>query len=165
MITETIKKCLEELDFEPKLKINIMPLLYLNRTIILSDGNGTNYVKNPKFYLINTHANPSTAVRSPKLIAVMLSNRAVRKRVQVTVPDINIFGEVTVSDDFIKKIEFLSFLVEDEFELDAEIVARIGGNLYLQKASLEERRRILTMDASSIVEDYGEKFVVDSMNL
>lgn len=165
MTTETIKKCLEELDFEPKLKIKIIPLLHLNRTIILSDGNGTNYVKNPKFYIINSYADPSAVMRSKKLIAVMLSSRAIRKRVQVTVPDVNMFGEVIVSEDFIKKIEFLSFLVEDEFELDAEIVARIGGNLYLHKASIEDRRRVLTMDASSIIEEYGEKFVVESMSV
>ena len=165
MITETIKKCLEELDFEPRLKIKTIPLLYLNRTIILSDGNGTNYVKNPKFYIINSYSDPSAVTRSQKLIAVMLSSRAVRKRAQVTMPDINMFGEVAVSKDFIKKIEFLSFLVEDEFELDAEILARIEGNLYLQKASLEDRRRVLTMDASSIIEEYGEKFVVESMSI
>jgi len=164
MTTETIKKCLEELDFEPKLKIKTIPLL-LRRIVILSDGNGTNYVKNPKFYIINNYVKPSTAMRSQKLIAVMLSSRAVRKRAQVTMPDINMFGEIVVSKDFIKKIESLSFLVEDEFELDAEIVARIGGNLYLQKASLEDRRRVLTMDASSIIEEYGEKFVVESVNI
>lgn len=164
MTTETIKKCLEELDFEPKLKIKTIPLL-LRRIVILSDGNGTNYVKNPKFYIINNYVKPSTAMRSQKLIAVMLSSRAARKRAQVTMPDINMFGEIVVSKDFIKKIESLSFLVEDEFELDAEIVARIGGNLYLQKASLEDRRRVLTMDASSIIEEYGEKFVVESVNI
>lgn len=164
MLTETIKKYLEELDFEPKLEINITPL-YINRSVILSDKNGTNYIKNPRLYIVNSCA-PSPVMRSYNLHARMLASRAVRRRAQTIVPDIDLFGsEILVSDTFVKKIELLADSVWDEFELDAEIMARIGGYLYLRKAPIEDCQNILTMSASSILEKYGESFIVECMDI
>lgn len=164
MLAKIIQDDLEKLDFNPKLKTEIIPLC-INRSIILSDGNGTNYSKNPKLYIINDFA-PSSDMRSPKLHARMLASRAVRRRAQTSMPDIDLFGsDVLISEKFVEKIEYLAFSTEDEYALDAEIIARIGGYLYLCNASLKECQEILTLDASCIVEKYGETFITKCMDI
>ncbi|HOI59965.1 MAG TPA: hypothetical protein PKU93_01420 [Candidatus Pacearchaeota archaeon] len=163
MLAKIIQDDLEKLDFNPKLKTEIIPLC-INRSIILSDGNGTNYSKNPKLYIINDLVSPN--MRSPRLYARMLASRAVRRRVQTSMPDIDLFGrDVLVSEKFVEKIDYLAFSTSDEYELDAEIIARIGGYLYLCNASLKECQEILTLDASCIVEKYGETFITKCIDI
>lgn len=142
-----IENELKSLDFEPTLKIMPINIPFLRRRVILSDENGTNYVKNPKVYLVN-------GKERSELAAVMLASRAIRRRAQIVL-DVEKFEE--------ENFGFLFLLVEDNAELDAELVARMSGNLFLKGVSLEERKQFLLMNASEIISDYGEKFLLDSV--
>lgn len=142
-----IENELKSLDFEPTLKIVPINIPFLRRRVILSDGNGTNYVKNPKVYLVN-------GKERSELAAVMLASRAIRRRAQIVL-DVEKFEE--------ENFGFLFLLVEDDAELDAELVARMSGNLFLKGVPLEERKQFLLMNASEIISDYGEKFLLDSV--
>ncbi|MDD2548337.1 MAG: hypothetical protein PHO04_02555 [Candidatus Pacebacteria bacterium] len=142
-----IENELKSLDFEPTLKIMPINIPFLRRRVILSDENGTNYVKNPKVYLVN-------GKEGSELAAVMLASRAIRRRAQIVL-DVEKFEE--------ENFGFLFLLVEGNAELDAELVARMSGNLFLKGVSLEERKQFLLMNASEIISDYGEKFLLDSV--
>jgi hypothetical protein len=142
-----IENELKSLDFEPTLKIMPINIPFLRRRVILSDGNGTNYVRNPKVYLVN-------GKERSELAAVMLASRAIRRRAQIVL-DVEKFEE--------ENFGFLFLLVEDDAELDAELVARMSGNLFLKGVPLEERKQFLLMNASEIISDYGEKFLLDSV--
>ena len=142
-----IENELKSLDFEPTLKIMPINIPFLRRRVILSDGNGTNYVRNPKVYLVN-------GKERSELAAVMLASRAIRRRAQIVL-DVEKFTE--------ENFGFLFLLVEDDAELDAELVARMSGNLFLKGVPLEERKQFLLMNASEIISDYGEKFLLDSV--
>ena len=142
-----IENELKSLDFEPTLKIVPINIPFLRRRVILSDGNGTNYVKNPKVYLVN-------GKERSELAAVMLASRVIRRRAQIVL-DVEKFEE--------ENFGFLFLLVEGNAELDAELVARMSGNLFLKGVSLEERKQFLLMNASEIISDYGEKFLLDSV--
>ncbi len=142
-----IENELKSLDFEPTLKIVPINIPFLRRRVILSDENGTNYVKNPKVYLVN-------GKERSELAAVMLASRAIRRRAQIVL-DVEKFEE--------ENFGFLFLLVEGNAELDAELVARMSGNLFLKGVSLEERKQFLLMNASEIISDYGEKFLLDSV--
>lgn len=142
-----IENELKSLDFEPTLKIMPINIPFLRRRVILSDENGTNYVKNPKVYLVN-------GKERSELAAVMLASRAIRRRAQIVL-DVEKFEE--------ENFGFLFLLVEGNAELDAELVARMSGNLFLKGVSLEERKQFLLMNASEIISDYGEKFLLDSV--
>jgi hypothetical protein len=142
-----IENELKSLDFEPTLKIMPINIPFLRRRVILSDGNGTNYVRNPKVYLVN-------GKERSELAAVMLASRAIRRRAQIVL-DVEKFTE--------ENFGFLFLLVEDDAELDAELVARMSGNLFLKGVPLEERKQFLLMNASEIISDYGGKFLLDSV--
>jgi len=161
-VAKEIEERLKQLDFDPLLKIEGMPLPF-NRWVILADGKSSR-PKNPTTYVVNRAKSYDDKIRSPQeTFAVMIAARTVRRRSQSGDKKPQPFLSLKLNEGFLSSIEQLIFNTWDEFECDAEIISRIAGEMFERGDSINEIKGILTMDASAIVEKLGMEFIQESM--
>lgn len=165
-IAEEIEEKLKELDFEPQLKIKKASVPFLNKRVLLADGKSS-HPKNPTICLINEFGPEDEFFgRSAETIAVMYAAIVIRKRCRGKDKKPGLFLQIKdlKSDkNFWKVATELYMKTWDEWEFDAEIVARIAGYLFDNKHPITEIKEILTMDASAIIEKLGMNFIRQSM--
>ncbi len=149
---------LKALDYDPKLHIREVSIPAWNRVIALSDENGKSYSVAPKSYIVNT---ASLILESP--MSLMLAVRAVRRRAQIEKKVTHLFGEENFSREFQEDVASFFFRNGTEEEIDAELIARIAGNLADTSCEDEEIRELVLMNAPDVIEKYGVPFLVESL--
>jgi len=143
------------LDYNPRLYIREVSIPAWNRAIILSDDNGKSYSVAPKSYIVNM------ALESP--MSLMLAVRAVRRRAQIEKRVIHLFKEKDFLGEFQEDVAGFFFRNGTEEEIDAELIARIAGNLRASSCKDEEIRELVLMNAPDVIEKYGVPFLVESL--
>jgi hypothetical protein len=160
-LTKLIKDDLRVLDYEKRLRIKECPLPML--FFVKPAEEGRPRAKNPTFYLINT----GREYHGPcplKTLAVMAATRAVCCRRSIEKKGVEIFsGDIEVSADFNGMCGALDAEAFFPEETDAEIRARIAGNMYENGIPLDETAWMILTDASEVVKKYGVPFLEDSM--
>lgn len=154
-----IRDDLVALDYEKRLRIEEFPMPMHFWVKPMEEGRSR--PRNPTFYLINTEMEYYGF--SPETFAAIVVSRAVHCRRQHASDKIETFCDVVVSRNFSEMIKPLVFNTWGKYQANAEIVARIGGNMFESGYSLEEISRMILMKASDIKEKYGVKFLEESM--
>ena len=169
-VSDMIEEKIKLLDPEPQLKIKrVSALPIINKWVILADGK-SNRPKNPTIYIINESREYDgiSGGGYQEIFASMVASIAIRKRLQAGDKKPQPFlyvSSMKEEKEFWKIATPLWMQTYDEFEFDAEIIGRIVGRLFWERKPIEDIKKILTIDASKIIEKLGMKFITESMYL
>jgi hypothetical protein len=165
MVSEEIVSRLKEFDPEPQLEIVKRNLPFIHKMVMLSDGKN-NYPENPTTYIVNVHkvCDKIPEKMTEEIFAVMVAARAVRRRLQSSNKQLKPFLTEEADATFRDLTANLRVSTWDQKEFDAEIVARIIGQLYIRRKTTNQKiKEILAMDAPGIIERLGIEFVLESI--
>lgn len=150
---EKIKEILSVLDYEPKLEIVSFDMP-LSKLIILADGKSSR-PRNPTYYIINS--SHEDLINMPISLMVRYCARAVRCRRQSGENKLEHFVSVyfKVTNERLKtRICYMDLNTYGNYDADAQVVALVAEDLYLESYSLENISEMILMDASQIIEDF-----------
>ncbi len=160
-LSDWIEKFIKLLDYDEKLRIQKMFVSGI-KSFIKPMEKGKSRSRNPTFYLINTGKTYS-GLCFIETLAIIVTARAVRCRRQSGKDKLQSFPEIFVSKDFQFMSGELTFKTFGNYEADAEIVARIAGEMYEKSVPIPEIAQMILLDASKIVEKYGIGILEESM--
>ena len=160
ILIKSIEKFLPLLDYEKKLRIKkaSIPIKFF----VKPAEEGRSRAVNPTFYLINT-GREYNGICPAMSLAVIAASRAVCCRGHIEKKNIEPFsGRVTVSNNFRGMAAALDFKCDGPPEIDAEIRARIAGEMYMRGYPISGIAQMILTDASEVVKKYGAD-IEDSM--
>ncbi|MFZ3057801.1 MAG: hypothetical protein WA092_02015 [Minisyncoccales bacterium] len=151
-LADHIEEQLRCFDYSPQLEIVKVDLNY-KRRIYLSDGRHS-HPKNPTKYVLNSRAE-SSEWYSDEVMAIMIAMRWVRRRAQSGDDKPQPFPYI-IDPGIFKWMDSLLFNSWDEYEADAEVVARIAAAMKSSgRFSTKEIAEIARMPAEEILKKVG----------